>query len=199
MRAVTSSPRLLAIPVLVTAAVFALAGCVPAEPTPTPTSAAPDVTPPATLPPTDPAVEEQGDLEIGCTELVDADAVYAFDPNFALVGPFEPDAGTAAARALDEGGVVCRWLRESGGYTIDVSAARLSPAELTELKDEAYATSEMVPTYGEEAYFDPATGTATVFEGEYWLVVTSPVFAEPGEPTDIVDSALAALAALPAD
>ena len=56
----------------------------------------------------------------------------------------------------------------------------------------------MVPTYGEEAYFEVenGVGTAIVFQGEYWLVIASESFAEPGEPTEIIDSALAALTAL---
>ncbi len=187
----------LALPTLAAVVLLAVSGCVDAAPEPTRPPATPAPTAPETLPPTNPATEVQGDLDLACVDLVDPDAIYAFDPNFALVGPFEPGPDSAGSFAIDHGGVVCRWMRESGDVTIDVVAARLAEADLTRLKDEAYATSEMVPTYGDEAYFDPATGTATVFQGEFWLVITSPAFAEPGEPTAIVDSALAALAALP--
>ena len=84
-------------------------------------------------------------------------------------------------------------MRESGGDTIDLWAAKLSEARLTTLKNEAFASSQMVPTYGDEAYFDASTGTATVFQGPYWLVITSPAFYEPGEPTGMIEAALSAL------
>jgi hypothetical protein len=53
----------------------------------------------------------------------------------------------------------------------------------------------MVPTYGDEAYFEveDGVGTAIVFQGRFRLVVSSESFLEPGEPTGIVESALAAL------
>jgi hypothetical protein len=149
----------------------------------------PSDTPTATLEP----------LDISCDELVDPDAVYAFNPNLALIGDWTPDAGTPAADALDAGGVACRWVFESGGGTMDISAARLPEERITELKNEAFASSQMVPTYGDEAYFEVegGVGTAIVFQDRFWMVVSSLAFAEPGEPTEIIDSALAALAALP--
>ena len=134
-------------------------------------------------------------LDIPCDELVDPQAIYDFDPNFALIGSYNPPAGSAADEALAAGGVACSWVRESGGTTIEVSAARLSDQEITDKKNAAFASSQMVPTYGEEAYFEVegGVGTAIVFQGSFWLVVSSPAFAEPGEPTGIIDSALAAL------
>ena len=139
-------------------------------------------------------------IDIACADLVDPDAVYAFNPNLALLGDWTPDAGTSAADAVDAGGVACRWVFESGGGTMDVSVARLPEERITELKNEAFASSQMVPTYGgDEGYFEVegGVGTAIVFQGRFWMVVSSDAFAEPGEPTEIIDSALAALATLP--
>ena len=53
----------------------------------------------------------------------------------------------------------------------------------------------MVPTYGDEAYFSVTggIGTAIVFQDDYWLVATSIDFAEPGDPSDLIDAALAQL------
>jgi hypothetical protein len=138
-------------------------------------------------------------LEISCADLVDPDAVYAFNPNLALLGGWTPDAGTAAADAVAAGGVACRWVFESGGGTMDLSVARLSDDDILQLKNESFSSSEMVPTYGDEAYFEveAGIGTAIVFQGRFWMVVTSDAFAEPGEPTEIIESALAAVATLP--
>lgn len=198
MPAAASPLRRTASVLLAVCVATSLAACVgePTEPTPSPTpteSTTPDIEPSAA--PT--AVLDV--LDISCPDLVDPDAVYNFNPNLALLDTWVPDAGTAAADALDAGGVACRWVFESGGGTMDISAARLPEDDILQLKNEASASSQRVPAYGDEAYFDVegGVGTAVVFQGRFWMVVTSEAFAEPGEPTEIIDSALAGLATLP--
>jgi hypothetical protein len=101
-------------------------------------------------------------LDIACADLVDPDAVYAFNPNLALLDTWTPDAGTAAADAIDADGVACRWVFESGGGSMDVSVARLSEDRITELKNDAFASSTMVPTYSaDEGYFEVEDGAGT--------------------------------------
>lgn len=189
------APALLAVSVA-----LVLGGCVDAGTAPElPTEeTTPTTLPTAPVTPTTIPTEGADPLGIPCDELVDPNAVYEFDPNFALIGSYNPSAGSAADEALAAGGVACQWVRESGGGTIDLAVARLSDAEIVEKKNAAFSSSQMVPTYGEEAYFevDGGVGTAIVFQGPFWLVVSSPAFAEPGEPTAIIDSALAAVAAL---
>lgn len=179
----------------VVATLLTLAACVdateqPVLPTPT---AAPSTTPTAGPEPT-PSDGPQP-LDIACAELVDADTMYSFDPNYALVGSFDPQPGSLAADQVAAGGVACQWVRESGGGTIDLSVAAFTDEQIVELKNEAFADSEMVPTYGEEAYFEVegGVGTAIVFHGRYRLVISSVAFFEPGEPTPIIEAALAAL------
>lgn len=180
---------------IATTTLLVLAACVEApgpqdEPRP---SATPSETATAEPDPTATAAPEP--LDVACDDLVDADTMYAFDPNYALIGAFDPEPGSPAADDVAAGGVACQWVRESGGGTIDLSVAAYSEAELDELKNQAFASSTMVPTYGEEAYFEVegGVGTAIVFQGRYRLVVSSEAFFEPGEPTGIIESALAAL------
>jgi hypothetical protein len=175
-----------------------LAACVEQSPAPSPTSPATPSETPLPVPSISPTSGADV-LDIPCSEFVDPDAIYAFNPNFALIGAWEPEPGTAAADAAAAGGVACRWVTESGGATMDVSAARYTDDQILTLKNEAFSGSEMVPTYGDEAYFEveDGVGTAIVFQGRFRLVASSEAFAEPGEPTEIIDSALAALAALP--
>jgi hypothetical protein len=175
------------------ATLLTLAACVdaPEQPVlPTPTT-----TPTATAGPEPTPTNGALPLEVECAELVDPDTMYSFDPNYALVGSFDPEPGSLAADQVAAGGVACQWVRESGGGTIDLSVAAFTEEQITELKNEAFAESEMVPTYGEEAYFEVEgdVGTAIVFQGRYRLVITSAAFFEPGEPTAIIESALAAL------
>lgn len=182
---------------LVIAAGLALAGCVDAapEPTGTPTSTPSPTSTAAPVPTATPGAETFP-IDVDCFDLVSADAVYAFNPNLGLTGAWTPDAGTTAAAALAAEGVACRWVMESGGATMDVSAARLSEAQLSALRDSAATSGTPVTGYGEEAFFSTSggVGTATVFQGDVWLVLSSEMFAEAGEPTEMIDSALATLA-----
>lgn len=192
-----SAPRHLFASLVVVATLASLAACVesPEQPDAPSPSATPTAT--ATAEPGPTATAEPEPLDLACADLVDADAMYAFDPNYALLGEVEPEAGTAGADDIAAGGVACQWVRESGGGTIDLSVAAYSEAQLDGLKNDAFTSSTMVPTYGDEAYFevDGGVGTAIVFQGPYRLVVSSESFFEPGEPTGIIESALGALAA----
>lgn len=177
-------------------AIAVLAGCTPAEepdaPTPAPTEA------PAEEPTPGPTTQPVGTpVEVPCDALVPADVMYLYNANFGLVDPFDPAAGSFAANALAYSGVACRWQNQSSNQVIDVSVAQLDEETLTALKNAAFAESQMVPTYGEEAYFsvDGGLGTAQVFQGPYWIVAESDAFFEPGDATEIVQSAIAGLGA----
>jgi hypothetical protein len=178
-------------------ALAALAGCTPAddpgpEPPSSPTESA---APQPTTEPTDQPVGTP--VEATCPQLVSPDTLYVYNPNFGPIDDFAPAAGSAAASALEYRGVACRWQNQTSGQNIDVSVAQLDDETLTALKNAAFADSEMVPTYGEEAYFsvEGSIGTAQVFQGPYWVVAESGVFFEPGDATEIVQSVLAGLGA----
>jgi hypothetical protein len=171
-----------------------LAGCAP-TPADDPTDAPPQTTAPEpSEEPSEPAAAETP-IDVACDELVSADVMYNFNPNFGLLDSWTPEAGTAAAEAVDLSGVACRWQNGTSNETIDLSVAHLSDTDLEALKNEAVGESTMVPTYGEEAYFSvvDGVGTAIVFEGPYWLVAASTSFFEPGDASEIVHSALDAL------
>jgi len=133
-------------------------------------------------------------IDFTCDELVSPDTVYQYNPNFVLVD-YEPSDGSVAASALEYSGVACRWQNQTSGDNIDISVANLDADTLTALKNAAFEDSEMVPTYGEEAYFglNGQVGSAQVFQGPYWIVAESPAFFEPGDATVIVESVIAAL------
>ncbi|HWM34471.1 MAG TPA: arginyl-tRNA synthetase [Pseudolysinimonas sp.] len=183
----------------VVAAALALAvltGCTPDD----------EVAPPTAAPTGEPSAEptsEPTDQPVGtaidatCAELVSADTLYVYNPNFGPVDGYTPAAGSAAASALTYRGVACRWQNQTNGQNIDVSVAQLDDESLTALKNAAYADSEMVPTYGDEAYFGVSggVGTAQVFQGPYWIVAESVAFFEPGDATEIIDSVIAGLGA----
>lgn len=192
-----SAPSALAAMTVGAVALALLTGCVPSsddEPTAAPTESSTSAPEPTSTPTSAPVGTP---IDVSCDDLVSADTLYVYNPNFSSAGDFTPDAGSAAADAVSYQGVACRWVNATSGETIDLSVARLDTSTLTDLKNDAFATSEAVPTYGDEAYFslDGDVGTATVFQGDYWLVATSVYFFEPGDAVEIVDAALAALPA----
>jgi len=176
-------------------AIALLSGCTP-EGGPVDPGGPTDSGAPSVDPSTEPTDQPVG-VPVGatCDELVPADTVYLYNPNFSSVDDFSPEDGTAAGSALTYQGVACRWQNDTSGDTIDVSVAQLDDDTLTALKNAAFEDSEMVPTYGEEAYFvvESGIGEAQVFQGPYWIVAESPVFFEPGDATEIIQSILAAL------
>jgi hypothetical protein len=176
-------------------ALVLLAGCVPTDPggDPSATPTGPVETASPTPEPTDQPVGTP--IDATCDELVTPDTLYIYNPNFGPVDDYVPDPSSPAATALSYEGVACRWQNQTDGQNIDLSVAQLDEDSLTALKNTAFETSEMVPTYGEEAYFsvEQNVGVAQVFQGPYWIVVQSPVFFEPGDATELVQSVIAAL------
>lgn len=185
----------LVLPAIAAMLVALLAGCAErgtAEPTPEPTETTSETPTPE---PTEPTDEPSTPIDLSCDELISADTMYTFNPNFALAEDWTPDSGTDAAAALEQQGVACRWLNESSDIHIDLSVASLGHDQLEELKNAAVTESNMVPTYGEEAYFEVSdeVGTAIVFDRSYWIVMSSAYFFEPGDATELVNSVLDAL------
>ncbi|HEY4152846.1 MAG TPA: arginyl-tRNA synthetase [Pseudolysinimonas sp.] len=190
--------RRFVVPLAISAlALAALSGCVP-TPAPTPTdtaNAAPSDTPSASPTPSPTASAVSTPITIDCNTLITPDDIYAFNPNFGLIDSWTPKAGSAAETAESEQGIACRWSNQTSGDTMDFSVAHLDAASIESLKNAAVEKSTMVPTYGDEAYFSVSggVGTAIVFQGDYWLVATSVAFAEPGDPSDLINAALGAL------
>ncbi|AYF98776.1 arginyl-tRNA synthetase [Protaetiibacter intestinalis] len=181
---------------LLTAALL-LTGCTTPEPAPVTDPPTPSDTPTPTPEPTETTAPPQSSpVEVPCDTLVSAQAMYDFNPNFSLLDSWTPDASSAAAHALADEGTACRWQNDTSGETIDVSVASYDAATLEQLANEAYSSSTMVPTYdADEAYFavTAGVGEAIVFDRDYWVVVRSSYFLEPGDAEPIVSAVLTAL------
>jgi hypothetical protein len=190
--------RRVAVPAAVLLGLALLAGCVLSEePEPEFTGPNPGTQPTGAPAPSITAHPVGTPIDATCDQLVSPDTVYQFNPNFVGIHDFTPSPGSIASSAVAYEGVACRWQNETNGQNIDVSAAQLDDETLTSLKNAAFADSQMVPTYGDEAYFavEGGVGTAQVFQGSFWVVAESPVFFEPGDATEFVQSVLAGLGA----
>lgn len=176
-----------------------LAGCTSPLPGATPPPSSPNDSSSPTPEPTEtaPAPEPTPTpVDIPCETLLPPQAMYDFNPNFSLLASWTPNAGSAAADAVEAEGVACRWQNDTSGETIDVSVASFDAATLEARANDAYENSTMVPTYGgDEAYFSVSNGVgeAIIFQGAYWVVVSSSYFLEPGDAEPIVGPVLAAL------
>jgi hypothetical protein len=178
-----------------------LAGCAPgkaAAPTTPPPSAPATEEPtaePTTAAPAAPTKAPAIPFEIACDTLVSPEAIYAFNPNFALLPEPVVPAGSLEEQITAELGTVCSWQHLSSSEILSVGVADLPQETLVKVQNDAFETSTMVPTYGVEGYFTvrDGVGEATAFDGAHWVVTTSPEYLEPGDAVDIIAAAMSAL------
>ena len=167
-------------------------GSTPVE-TGTPTST-PSGTPtgPATAAPDDNPVETPvgTPITLTCEQLVSAQAIYDFNPNFGLLGGFTPAAGSLAAIAVAENGLACQWINQTSGESIQISVADLPTPRIGELAATA-SSGEAISGIRDQAYF--ANGTAQVFDGSFWVAAESAVFGTWDDAAPLVQAAGASL------
>ena len=202
-----SAHRTLLITAPLLAAVLLVSGCVPAagpesrsKPTGTPqptTSATPTPTATAAEPdaPSAPQVETGESVGLSCNDVVTAQQVYDYNPNFGLVDGFVPLSGSLAAQAVGANGLACRWMNQTSGATIDVSVAHLD-ARSNEIRKEFLASnSTSVSSFGPDGYFDQGdTGSAAqAFPGEFWVTAASVTFFTAEDAVAIMGHATAAV------
>ena len=118
--------------------------------------------------PAAPPEEEPVPFEVACDELLSADDVYAFNPNYGTDPGFEPSA-EAVVGVVDEAGTACGLLNQTNGAVIEFGVATPPARALEARKGDAALNSNVVPTYGTppdvEGYFTRAgdVGEAQVF------------------------------------
>lgn len=119
--------------------------------------------------------------------------MYDFNPNFGLLAKFTPDPDSFDSRALANKGVACRWINQTSGDTVDVAVSRPGPTSFDAAKGAA-STGTPVTGIGDAAYFTTRgnAGTVQVFNGSFWITVTSVYFATSKDAQKIVADAVAA-------
>ncbi|WP_051973271.1 hypothetical protein [Cryobacterium sp. MLB-32] len=188
--------------VLVVGSVLALllTGCSAAA-TPSPTTSStttPSATATASATPTPtPTPEPTGTpIALSCGELLTAQQVYDFNPNYGTAPAYEPADDSLAATAVKYSGLACAWSNQTSGELIEIAVTQPEPALMTTLKDKAIADSQVVPTYSSsaeiEGFFtvEGGSGQVQVFTGTYWVTLSSPVFFEPGDAQALVATVL---------
>ena len=193
-----------------TVAVVALAGCssgstpegsASATATPTSTSAAsatptPTATPAPSSTPTPTAAGTA--VALSCDQVLTLDDVYAFNPNYGVAPGFEATSASGKTAAEFQG-LNCGLLNQSSDGIIEISVAQPNDVLMGQLKTKAAGSGPSVPTYGTppavEGYFATAggIGEAQVFNGTYWVTVSSTEFFEAGDAEQLVSAALSHL------
>ncbi len=174
-----------------------LAGCVPAETdpqattTPTPSSTAEPIATPTPTATADAAVP----VTIGCDELITPQALYDYNPNFALQTGFTAAAGSLAAEAVSEQGIACSFINLSSNETFVISVAHLGSGALTDRGNALITSSNPVPTYNVEGYFavENRVGIAQAISSPYWITASSTIFLEPGDVAPLMAAVLSSL------
>lgn len=191
--------RVLAAAVLLTAGPLLLTGCTPETPAPNGPSGSASATPGSGSPTPTETLPEQPDLGEAapeCAEVLSADDVYAFNPNYSAVAAPTPAAGSPFAEAADLGGRVCRWSNDTNASPVDAAVTIPGSTDLERVKEDAASSSTPATGLGgDEAYFDvvDGAGVAQVFAGDHWVVVSSPFFGDASDARELVAPILANL------
>jgi hypothetical protein len=189
----------------IAAAAVMLVGCTPAakpDSTPSASSTAGGATasnapvatptPTPTLPPTP--------VTLTCDQVVTADQLYAYNPNFSADQGYAPKAGSLEKQIADWKGVTCAWQNQTSGDVVEIAIAHPPADQLEGLKNAAITAAQPVPTYGTppqvEGYFKAGdAGQVQIFRGPFWIVAQSTAFFEPGDAAPLMQSVLGNLPA----
>jgi hypothetical protein len=179
-----------------------LSGCAP-EPGPTPSggpSASPSSSAPGAESPdptaTVPAQPDLGEAAPECADILSADDVYAYNPNYSAVSAPTPSAGSSLANAAELGGRLCRWSNDTNAAPIDVAVTIPGSEDFDRVEADASSSGTPAPDLGgDSAFFDvvDGAGVAQVFAGDHWIVVSSPFFGEASDAGEIIAPILANL------
>lgn len=142
-------------------------------------SATPSATPSPTPTPAGTAVA------LSCDEVLTADDLYAFNPNYGTAPAFEPTGDAATAAEYD--GLACGYMNQTSNAIIEIGIAAPNDVLRNQQYDAAVAQSTPVPTYGDapaiEGFFTSINGVgeAQIFTDTYWVTVNSVDLFEPGD------------------
>lgn len=184
--------RIVRIAVIAAVAAVALSGCAPessehsASHSPSPsTSASASASPDASVEPSQnpDAVAEATPVGVSCDDIITAQNLYDFNPNFSRIT--SPSSVSATAKQATElKGIACYYVNQTSGELITVTVATPGPTTLAALRTDLAASATPAPALG-DAWF--ANGQTTVLTGAHWVTVASDVFYEAADSKQLVD------------
>lgn len=129
-------------------------------------------------------------VNLRCDQVATPQQMYNYDPNLSGQTGYAPAAGSLQGKALAWNGVACRWLRETGNVSLDISVAKIADlGTMTQLQTSA-AAGTAAPGIGDQAYF--SNGQLQIFKDQYWVVIQYPWATEAADlktlPTDVLSN-----------
>lgn len=114
-------------------------------------------------------------MTIACTDILTAQQVYDYNPNYVATNSYKPGPGTLGAQAAADQGRVCGWLNETSSVELEVAVAQPAPGVLTTLKSGAAAGTAVQLGGGVTGYFRTSNGIGQLqaFARGYWVIVSS--------------------------
>jgi hypothetical protein len=149
--------------------------------TPTAPSASPTATP--TPPPTGPRVTTT------CDRILTAGQVYAYNPNVVADASYSPKPGSLPASMKADGALACGWINETSRVELEVTVTIGTAPELAAAKAAAAKGGSVHSDSADLAYFavSGGVGTAQLFQGSYWVAVSSGDFLTSDDASAIYD------------
>ena len=167
-----------------------LAGCLqvsPSTPSTTPSAVTiPSATPTPTTTSTPTVAPTNRAFVENCGILITPDQLYAYNPNYVVDSSYAPKVGTVVSAVKAQLGQTCGWIDESSGDILEVAVAAPTPATLASAKAAA-SGGTAISAHGEQGFFavKAGIGSAQIFMGSLWLVVSSPDFTSPADAESI--------------
>jgi hypothetical protein len=153
--------------------------------TPTAPSASPTATATATAtpPPTGPRVTTT------CDRILTSDQAYAFNPNVVVDTGYSPKPGSLPATMKANGALACGWINETSRVELEVTVTIGTAPELAAAKAAAANGASVHTDSADLAYFavSGGVGTAQLFQGSYWVAVSSADFQTGDDASSIYD------------
>lgn len=166
-----------------------------AAPSTTPTSAAQGTATPTASPTATAPALVSTPYRVDCSTLLDPASLDTYYPGLTTTTAVEPEGGTTLDQVADADGTICSW-QDSSGAVVTVGVAHFDADSLDSLANELVATSNSVPTFGVEGYFDTPgdVGIAEAFSSPAFVVAESTTFREPGDAEPVVSAVLDSVA-----
>jgi hypothetical protein len=164
---------------VIAVASITLTGCVQgvASPVSTPSASRNIHTPTAAS--TSPAPEPTGPrVTTTCDRILTAAQVYAYNPNVVADTAYSPKPGSLPASMKANGALACGWINETSRVELEVTVTIATASELTAAKAVAAKGASVHTDSADLAYFavSGGIGAAQLFQGSYWVAVSSAGF-----------------------
>jgi hypothetical protein len=135
-------------------------------------------------------------VSFSCEQLIPLQALYDFNPNYALDSSRSPRDGSPEKQIQDLRGLVCIFVNLSTGDEIQIAVAQLDPSGIKEVTAKLEKTDPPTTSFTQSAeaksFFSvtQGIGVAQVVTSKYWIVCSSTSLTTAEDLAPLVDAAI---------